>query len=164
MARSNLPDFLREVEAIKAAVVEDWVDRAADLGEQAYAQLIEKTEDVDAVDTGAYRAEHVIEQDGRYLYENPERVGPDEVLPPRKRFGLPPLIEAGDARGALDRVLRPGGFGFANRRFYAPNLEYGTGTMEPRMIYQRARDATEAIAERVAARPSRVEAVRRNGR
>lgn len=160
----NVDEFAREVRAIAQGLAQDWIDRAADLGEQAYRQLIEKTEDVDAVDTGAYRAEHIIEQNGRILYENPGRVGPDEVLPPRKRFGLPPLIEAGDAQGSLDGTLEADGFSFINQRFYADRLEYGDANMEPRLIYERASDAAVAIAREVARRPSRVDVVRRNSK
>lgn len=166
MPGSNIEEFTREVKAISEAVTQDWLVRAAKLGTAAYERLVLATEDSDSVDTGAYRAEHAIDQGGRFLYEHPDRVGPDAELESQKKLGLPPLIDAAPLSSvqiALESTLHPGDFGFLNQRFYSQDLEYGGGRiLEPRLIYQRAADATGAIAEVIAKEPSEIEVLRRN--
>ena len=62
MAGSNIDEFTREVRAISDAITKDWLNRATKLGTVGYERLVNTTEESDSVDTGAYRAEHVIEQ------------------------------------------------------------------------------------------------------
>lgn len=154
MLRHNLEEFRRRARAESERIEEDWLEGAVEIGVGGYAALVEKTEATGSVDTGAFRAEHVIEQGGRFVYESPDRVGPDTPLPSQKKIGQPPIVSApslGDVRAALESALRLGPFGFANRRFYGPFLEDGTSQIEPRHIYRTSEDATEKLAERVAA-------------
>lgn len=150
--RSNLDEFRREARATALAMRRDADARLQQVGEHAFERVVANTEAVGAVDTGAYRAEHVIEQDGRCLYEHPERPG-DTVFPSQKAIGAPPLIgppEKSDAAAGLAGRTPLRGFSIVNRRFVADWLENGTSQMEPRRIYATARDATEAFAEQVA--------------
>lgn len=157
MLRHNLEEFKRKAREIAADVPETWKRGAVEIGTASYAALVQKTEDTGSVDTGAYRAEHTIEQGAGYIFEHPGRVGPDKRLPSQKRIGAPPLIPGaslGAVRADLEARLRPGPFRFVNRRFVADWLENGTRNIAPRQIYATARDATENVAERVAARMS----------
>lgn len=153
MLKHNLNEFRRDARRIAEHVERNWLEGAVDIASQGYEALLQKTGATGSIDTGAYLGEHVIEQGGRFVYENPERVGPDRVLPRRKRVGLRPLISPPSpaaVRSAVAASLRPGGFGFANRRFYGPYLEDGTAQIEPRHIYATAEDETRQIVNRVA--------------
>jgi len=151
---ANLEQFKREARAAAAAVPLEWRDRAVRLAAFAYEELIRNTEDSGSVDTGAYRAEHVIEQNGAPIFENPERPGPTQQFPSRKALGLGPIFSGVDrsaVEAALESGLALGGFSFVNRRFYADKLEYGDAQIEPRLIYKSAQAATAAYAEVLAA-------------
>lgn len=153
---ANIADFRREAQGIVHAMRRDVAGRLKQIGEHAFSRIVENTERTGSVDTGAYRAEHVIEQDGKFLYEHPDRPG-DTVLPSRKRAGLSPLIGPPDKRDVSDALERGHplrGFGFANRRFVAGWLEHGTSRIEPRRIYATAAGETAAFAETVARAPS----------
>lgn len=153
---SGLAEFRREAQGVVHAMRRDAAGRLKQLGEHAFSRIVENTERVGAVDTGAYRAEHVIERDGSFLYEHPERPG-DTVLPSRKRAGLPPLIGPPDKREVSDALEQGNplrGFSFVNRRFVADWLENGTSRMEPRRIYATSAADTASFAEVVARAPS----------
>jgi hypothetical protein len=156
--RSNYQQWRREVEQLRDTVREEWRGRAIRVGAFAFARMMEHFEDSGSVDTGATRAETLIEQDGRILFESPDRVGPDERLPSQKRLGLGPLIGAPDifaAEAALRDNLATGRFSIVNRRFTIEWLEFGTANIEPRQIFARTADATDAYAASVAVEPLR---------
>ncbi len=151
--RHNLDDFIREADRMSGAVVQAWAEGAVEIATRSYEKLVEKTESSGSVDTGAYRAEHVIEQQGRPIFTHPDRVGPNVPLPSQKAVGQPPLIDAAsilDVEEALAARLDPGSITFVNRRFYAELLEHGSALIEERKIYETAADATEVIAKEVA--------------
>jgi hypothetical protein len=161
---ASLEQFKREARAAAAAIPLEWRDRAIRLATFAIEQLNERSEDTSSVDTGAYRAEHTIEQEGRIVFEHPQRVGPDTPLPSQKRLGNPPLIDAADSSevaAQLESNLALGNFSFVNRRFYAGSLEHGSANIEPRLIYASAAAIVAHYAEVLAAEGPRRPELRR---
>jgi hypothetical protein len=124
-AVKRLPDLVREIQS--AATVD------------AYRDLVETS----PVRTGAYRAEHVIEQgDGSILHESANRPGPDAVVNPPILLDAPTIpasVTAGDF--AVVQI--------ANRRFYAAQLEYGSASSAPRYIYTQAEERARVNVERL---------------
>lgn len=161
--RHNTSAFRAESQRVAQALEPELVDRLQRLAGFAFDQVVRNTEDTGSVDTGAYRAEHVIEQDGRPVYEHPERPGPEARFPSQKRFGAGPLFgphALSEVRSALSEVALSN-LRLANRRFVADWLENGTVHIEPRRIYERASQATEDFAASLALEPPRQPALRR---
>jgi hypothetical protein len=142
----DLAQFDREMEAIEArlptAIRDALVSIVADV---AYPDIIERS----PVRTGAYRAEHIIgvgrgEAIAQILYEAPNRVGPDAI--PQLDAGAvlePPNAQAAKVQMSAVRPFVP--LVILNQRFYASLIEYGTGSMEPRQVYEGARQRVNAL-------------------
>jgi hypothetical protein len=157
VADETLAQFSKRLIQSADDMEEEWLGGARKIASFAYTKLIANTENVDAVDTGAYRAEHAITQNfGDIIFGHPRRPGPFKVFSPRKARALPvalesPLRTGRDLEKTLERKMVADDFAFENDRLYAEYLEYGVSGREPRRIYGR----TETQVERYIARVER---------
>lgn len=123
---NSVADFQRQLVELGEAIRNEVQERLEDVAISGVRMLVETTDNVDAVDTGAYRASHTVMQSGRFVYESPNRVGDDEVLESAKRRGQPPYIDPPDPGDVEEQVrgnLDIDDFTFRNGRFYADILE-----------------------------------------
>lgn len=161
--QSNIKEFLQKAEMTKTFVVREWINRSAELGQWGMAKLVERTEDTEAVQTGAYSASHTIRQGpgaGRakkIIFEGSNRV-PDGRATPAftgSRTFSPP--DVGRVYEELRAVMELEDWEFRNTRSYSHDLEYGrqgrqarvigkSASGKPRLIYEAAADAVASLA------------------
>lgn len=151
MARRSfeVDNFAREIEKILDEIPDYHRDLQAELAGHAIDACVERS----PVLTGAYRASHTVTSDGGsgpggVIYEGPERVADDLVVPtyPLARYEPANGADAAEDVKAIEPFQR---IEIRNGRFHASLLEYGTPTMAPRSIYASAELETEVEAKRI---------------
>ncbi len=151
----TIADMMRDIAVQEAALkrsVRELPEAHREVLSSLVAQAYEDLVETSPVDTGAYRAEHVIEEgeggsSGSIVYEASNRPGPDAVV--QRGESQLERPDTGAAKVALSSIPLFATVAIVNRRFYAAFLEYGTAQMAPRAIYARVAAAASAAASRI---------------
>lgn len=142
MAAPNIGAFLARARAIPRRIPKAHAKAQAYLAEAAFADIAESS----PVRTGSYRASHTLgtgaARTESFLFEHPDRPVPNERPEPRSTPLPPP--DLGSVASSLAKLAPFQRVVLANAIFYAPFIEYGTGAMSPRLVFDRARQNTRS--------------------
>lgn len=151
--KSNIKAFKREAERIKKNVPKIYGERKRRLASFVMEYLVDHS----PVDTGAYRAHHLIfsglVSPGKILFEHTDRPGANEYVPSvgRPIFSPPnPLAVRSEMKRNEDDVY--GSIQFRNQRFYAHIVECRN------QVYAGGYDLASTFADLIAREPGNIAA------